>query len=105
MPTTALPSPYNPEFPREGCSVRDFHNLPFTIAGSPSAAGYEAVEALYSGVEAPFIRTTTGVGESVKCPSSAFHAVKIAFANEAGVLLKSLGVDAQEAMKVFCADR
>lgn len=96
---------FNPEFLREGCSVRDFRNPPFTIAGSPSAVGYEAVEALYSGVKAPFIRTTTGVAESVKCLSNAFHAVKIAFANEAGVLLKSLGVDAQEAMKVFCADR
>ncbi|MGH7012727.1 MAG: nucleotide sugar dehydrogenase [Stellaceae bacterium] len=96
---------FNPEFLREGCSVRDFRNPPFTIVGAPSAAGYEAVEALYRGLDAPFIRTTTGVAESVKCLSNAFHAVKIAFANEAGVLLKSLGVDAQETMKVFCADR
>ncbi|MGB8182461.1 MAG: nucleotide sugar dehydrogenase, partial [Stellaceae bacterium] len=95
---------FNPEFLREGCSVRDFRNPPFTIAGASNPAGYETVEALYQGIEAPFIRTTTGVAESVKCLSNAFHAVKIAFANEAGVLLKSLGVDAQEAMKVFCAD-
>jgi GDP-mannose 6-dehydrogenase len=96
---------FNPEFLREGCSVRDFRKPPFTIAGASNPAGYDAVEALYRGIEAPFIRTTTGVAESVKCLSNAFHAVKIAFANEAGVLLKSLGVDAQEAMKVFCADR
>ena len=95
---------FNPEFLREGCSVRDFRNPPFTIAGASNPVGYEMVEALYHGIEAPFIRTTTGVAESVKCLSNAFHAVKIAFANEAGVLLKSLGVDAQEAMKVFCAD-
>ncbi|HYL48446.1 MAG TPA: nucleotide sugar dehydrogenase [Stellaceae bacterium] len=96
---------FNPEFLREGCSVRDFRKPPFTIAGASNPAGYDAVQALYRGIEAPFIRTTTGVAESVKCLSNAFHAVKIAFANEAGVLLKSLGVDAQEAMKVFCADR
>ncbi|MDE2229400.1 MAG: UDP-glucose/GDP-mannose dehydrogenase family protein [Alphaproteobacteria bacterium] len=96
---------FNPEFLREGCSVKDFRRPPFTIAGAPTTAGYEAVEALYRGIDAPFIRTTTGVAESVKYLSNAFHAVKIAFANEAGVLLKSLGVDAQEAMKVFCADR
>lgn len=95
---------FNPEFLREGCSVRDFRGPPFTIAGSPTTAGYDAVEALYRGIDAPFVRTSTGVAESVKCLSNAFHAVKIAFANEAGVLLKSLGVDAQEAMRVFCAD-
>jgi GDP-mannose 6-dehydrogenase len=96
---------FNPEFLREGCSVKDFRNPPFTIAGASSLAGYEAVEALYKGIDAPFIRTSTGAAESVKCLSNAFHAVKIAFANEAGVLLKSVGVDAQEAMKIFCADR
>ncbi len=96
---------FNPEFLREGCSVKDFRHPPFTIAGAPTTAGYNAVEALYRGIDAPFIRTSTGVAESVKCLSNAFHAVKIAFANEAGVLLKSLGVDAQEAMRVFCADR
>ncbi|MDE2166683.1 MAG: nucleotide sugar dehydrogenase [Alphaproteobacteria bacterium] len=95
---------FNPEFLREGCSVKDFRHPPFTIAGAPTTAGYNAVEALYRGIDAPFIRTSTGVAESVKCLSNAFHAVKIAFANEAGVLLKSLGVDAQEAMRVFCAD-
>src|SRR5215469_95844 len=109
MPTTASPSPSIPNScvkdARFAISAIRRSPSPVTIAGAPSTAGYEAVEALYSGVEAPFIRTTTGVAESVKCLSNAFHAVKIAFANEAGVLLKSLGVDAQEAMKVFCADR
>ncbi len=96
---------FNPEFLREGCSVKDFRNPPFTIAGSPSEAGYRAVEELYRGISAPFIRTTTAIAESVKCLSNAFHAVKITFANEAGVLLKSLGIDPQEAMRVFCEDR
>ncbi|HZL58131.1 MAG TPA: nucleotide sugar dehydrogenase [Stellaceae bacterium] len=96
---------FNPEFLREGCSVKDFHQPPFTIAGSPSEAGYRAIEELYRGIDAPFIRTTTAIAESVKCLSNAFHAVKITFANEAGALLKSLGIDPQEAMKVFCEDR
>jgi GDP-mannose 6-dehydrogenase len=96
---------FNPEFLREGCSVKDFRNPPFSIAGSPSEAGYRAIEELYRGIDAPFIRTTTAIAESVKCLSNAFHAVKITFANEAGVLLKSLGIDPQEAMRVFCEDR
>jgi GDP-mannose 6-dehydrogenase len=96
---------FNPEFLREGCSLKDFHNPPFTIAGSPHEAGYHTVEDLYRGIKAPFLRTSTGVAESVKCLSNAFHAVKITFANEAGVLLKTLGVDAQETMRIFCEDR
>jgi GDP-mannose 6-dehydrogenase len=96
---------FNPEFLREGCSVKDFRNPPFTIAGSPSEEGYRAVEELYRGVPAPFIRTSTAIAESVKCLSNAFHAVKITFANEVGVLLKSLGIDPQEAMRIFCEDR
>ena len=96
---------FNPEFLREGCSLKDFRHPPFTVAGSPHEAGYRAVEELYRGIAAPFLRTSTAVAESVKCLSNAFHAVKITFANEAGVLLKSLGVDAQEAMNIFCQDR
>jgi GDP-mannose 6-dehydrogenase len=101
----ALAVAFNPEFLREGCSLKDFRNPPFTVAGSPHEAGYRAVEELYRGIAAPFLRTSTGVAESVKCLSNAFHAVKITFANEAGVLLKSVGVDAQAAMKIFCEDR
>jgi len=96
---------FNPEFLREGASVSDFRNPPFTIAGAPDEGGHRVVEELYRGIEAPFIRTTIAIAESVKALSNAFHAAKIAFANEVGVLLKSLGIDPQEAMRIFCADR
>jgi GDP-mannose 6-dehydrogenase len=96
---------FNPDFVREGCSLSDFRNPPFTLAGSPNEAGHRAVEDLYRGINAPFLRTSAGVAESVKLLSNAYHAVKITFANEVGVLLKSLGVNAQEAMNVFYEDR
>jgi len=96
---------FNPEFLREGCSLDDFRNPPFTLAGSANPAGHRAVEALYRGVNAPLLCTSAAIAESVKYLCNAYHAVKVAFANEAGVLLKSLGVEAQDAMKIFCEDR
>ncbi len=96
---------FNPEFLREGSAVKDFYAPPFTIIGSLTEGGYRAVEAVYAKVDAPAIRTEIKVAESVKFLSNAFHALKIAFANEAGALLKDMGADAREAMRLFCEDR
>lgn len=96
---------FNPEFLREGSSVKDFHNPPQTIVGSLTPAGYDVVAQLYAGVQAPLVRTTCRIAETVKYLCNAFHALKITFANEAGALLKQLGMDGREAMAIFCQDR
>ena len=96
---------FNPEFLREGSSVKDFYDPPFTIIGSTSERGYQVVEEIYGAIKAPVIRTDMGVAESVKCLSNAFHALKIAFANEAGAILKGLGIDGRKVMEIFCQDR
>ena len=44
------------------------------------------------------------VAESVKHISNVFHAVKLAFANEAGAILAAYGVDAREAFRLLCED-
>ncbi len=95
---------FNPEFLREGSSVKDFHNPPFTIIGSIDEKGYEVMEEIYRKIQAPIFRTTCRVAESIKYLSNVYHAVKIAFANEAGALLKSVGVDGREAMQIFMED-
>ncbi len=95
---------FNPEFLREGRSVRDFHEPPFTIIGADANAAFDAVEALYKGIDAPVVRTGFRIAESVKYLCNVYHALKIAFANEAGALLKSLGMDGREAMEIFCRD-
>jgi GDP-mannose 6-dehydrogenase len=63
------------------------------------------LEAVYRETKAPVIRTDIRTAESIKYLCNIFHAVKIGFANEIGAVLKSLGVDARDAMRVFCEDR
>src|SRR4029077_20622924 len=76
-----------------------------TLVGSHGDKGAAALEALYAAIGAPVIRTDIKTAESIKYLCNIFHAVKIGFANEIGAVLKSLGVDSREAMRVFCQDR
>jgi GDP-mannose 6-dehydrogenase len=95
----------NPEFLREGSSIRDYHSPPFTIIGEFDARSGNMLEPLYSSLPAPVIRTSLAVAELVKYAGNAFHALKITFANEIGNLAKRLGIDGTEVMEVFCRDQ
>ncbi|PWT92974.1 MAG: GDP-mannose dehydrogenase [Acidobacteria bacterium] len=95
---------HNPEFLREGSSIKDFNNPPFIIVGTRDNAGAECLEELYKGVGAPIIRTDWRVSESVKYVCNIYHAVKIGFANEIGALLKELHIDSRDVMEIFCRD-
>ncbi|MEY4766308.1 MAG: hypothetical protein RI907_2981, partial [Pseudomonadota bacterium] len=95
---------FNPEFLREGSSVKDFHKPPQTVVGSFDEAGYVAMEQMYAGLSGAFVRTSPQVAESVKYLCNVFHALKIVFANEAGSVLKTYGLDSREVLKIFCQD-
>ena len=95
----------NPEFLREGRAVSDFEKPPFTLIGASSDPAVAAARELYRGIDAPFIVTDERTAESIKYLCNIFHAVKIGFANEVGAVLKGLGVDARQALDVFCQDR
>lgn len=94
----------NPEFLREGRAVADFEKPPFTLVGASNEKAVAVARELYKSIEAPFIVTDERTAESIKYLCNIFHAVKIGFANEAGAVLKSLGIDARAAMEVFCRD-
>ncbi len=96
---------FNPEFLREGSSVKDFHQPPQTVIGSLDEAGYQALERMYAGLPGEMVRTSCRVAESVKYLCNVFHAMKIVFANEAGSVLKACGLDGREVMKIFCQDK
>lgn len=94
----------NPEFLREGTSIDDFDNPPFTVIGELNARSGEAAAALYARLTAPLYRTTPGAAAMVKYACNAFHAVKVSFANEVGNLCKKFGVDSHVVMDIFCQD-
>jgi GDP-mannose 6-dehydrogenase len=95
---------YNPEFLREGSSVRDFFNPPKIVIGENDKASGDVAIQLYQGVKAPLIRTSVRVAEMVKYTDNAFHALKITFANEIGNVCAGLGVDSHQVMSIFCED-
>lgn len=95
----------NPEFLREGSSVKDFHAPPFTLIGAPSGDDAAVLRDIYAPIAAPVHVAPLRIAESVKHISNVYHAVKLAFANEAGAILAAQGVDAREAFRLLCEDR
>lgn len=95
---------FNPEFLREGTAVRDFYHPPFTLIGQYDSRGAEIAADLYTGIDAPLLTVPIKVAEMVKYANNAFHALKIAFANEIGNICKCQGIDSHQVMDIFCRD-
>ena len=95
----------NPEFLREGTSIRDFYDPPFTLVGADDPETGRTVAALYAGIEAPVHVVPVRTAEMVKYACNCFHGLKVAFANEIGNICKASGVDSHEVMRIFCEDR
>jgi GDP-mannose 6-dehydrogenase len=94
----------HPEFLREGTAVEDFLVPSLTVVGGNSAESTAAVAALYAPLNAEVQQVSLRTAEMIKYACNAFHALKIAFANEIGSLGKQLGVDGQEVMETLCKD-
>jgi GDP-mannose 6-dehydrogenase len=95
----------NPEFLREGTSIKDFFDPPFTLIGADSTQAADAVKGLYAGLEAPVHVVAVRVAEMVKYACNCYHGLKVGFANEIGNICKALEVDSHEVMRIFCEDR
>jgi GDP-mannose 6-dehydrogenase len=95
----------NPEFLREGTSIRDFREPPFTLIGALDPVHAQPLAALYVDVKAPCHVVDLRVAETVKYACNCFHGLKVGFANEVGNLCKAMGVDSHEVMRLFCEDR
>ncbi|WP_410577373.1 nucleotide sugar dehydrogenase [Amycolatopsis sp. lyj-108] len=95
----------NPEFLREGSSVKDFFDPPKTVIGELDAASGDVVAALYEGLPGEVFRVAIPVAEMTKYADNSFHGLKIGFANELGSICRALGLDSHQVMDVFLADR
>ena len=94
----------NPEFLREGSAVKDFMEPSLVVVGSHNRAAAERVAALYAGLPMQTSVVALRTAELIKYTCNAFHALKIAFANEVGTLSTALGLDGAEVMKTVCRD-
>jgi GDP-mannose 6-dehydrogenase len=94
----------SPEFLREGSAVRDFAAPPMILAGVNDAGDADVLRQAYHGIDAPFRIAPYRTAESVKLLSNVYHALKVAFANEAAAVLAAHDVDARDAFAHFCAD-
>ncbi|MQA59944.1 MAG: nucleotide sugar dehydrogenase [Actinophytocola sp.] len=95
----------NPEFLREGTSVRDFFDPPKTVIGQLDPASGDAVAGLYEGLPGDIFRVPLPIAEMTKYADNAFHGLKISFANEIGAICQALRLDSHAVMDVFLADR
>ena len=94
----------NPEFLREGTSVRDFENPPKIVVGESDEYSGSVVMGLYDGLDAPRFRVPIAVAEMTKYVDNSFHALKVTFGNEIGTLCAALGLDSHAVMDIFLAD-
>lgn len=95
---------FQPEFLREGSSIRDYDKPPFTIVGANHDAAIEKLQSLFGHLPCKFLRTSVRAAEMMKYCCNNFHALKITFANETARLCDALGVDAFEVMDLVCQD-
>ena len=95
----------NPEFLRESSAIYDFYNPPKTVVGTDDEKSASVFKELYAFLKAPYFETDIEVAEMIKYADNSWHAVKVTFANEIGLICKRLDIDSHKVMEIFCADR
>jgi GDP-mannose 6-dehydrogenase len=93
---------YYPEFLREGSAVKDFETPSLTVVGTREGTSLPPQGALLFG---DGVRVASWrIAEMLKYACNAFHATKVAFANEIGRLGRQMEIDAVEVMNLLCQD-
>src|SRR3954447_12175177 len=86
----------NPEFLREGTSVRDFLQPNRVVIGCTDASVAVRVSDLYKNLHAPILVTDPASAEMIKYASNAFLATKISFVNAIANLCEAVDADVRE---------
>lgn len=95
----------HPEFLRAGQAMKDFMEPPMIVFGCSDSAAEAACAKLYPGFTAKTVHCDPAVAALAKYACNCFHAVKVTFANEMGVLAHAMDVDPREVMKLLCLDK
>jgi GDP-mannose 6-dehydrogenase len=95
---------FQPEFLREGTSIRDYDNPPFTVIGADSDRAVALLQDLFGPLPGRFIVCRIRTAEMLKYACNAFHALKITFANEIGRVCQAMNVESHQVMDLLCQD-
>ncbi len=86
----------NPEFLAEGTAIADFMRPDRIVVGAFEEADGDRVASLYSGIDAPLIRTSVPSAEMVKLASNAFLTTRVSFINEIANVCELVGADVMD---------
>jgi UDPglucose 6-dehydrogenase len=86
----------NPEFLREGTSVRDFLHPNRVVIGCDDPEVAVRVSDLYKSLDAPILVTEPASAEMIKYASNAYLAMKISFVNAIANLCEAVDADVRE---------
>jgi len=95
---------FQPEFLREGSSIKDYDNPPLTVVGTNSKRAEKVLRDLFGHLPCEFLVTSIRTAEMVKYACNIFHALKATFANEIGRLSQAMNVDSHAVMDLVCRD-
>lgn len=96
---------YLPEFLREGTAITDYDNPGAIVIGVDNdPRTLRRLLALHARSSVPPQVMSIRAAEAVKYANNAWHATKISFANELGLLCKAMGVDSHEVMNALTSD-
>ena len=97
-----------PEFLREGCAIADYYEPPFVVVGSATGKpdnNEPVVDALFGAVTERLQWVPFREAEMLKACCNAFHALKVAFANEIDALSSALSLDGRAVMAQLVQDQ
>lgn len=95
---------YHPEFLREGSGLEDFFDPIRLVFGIYEEKTKTVCERLYPNIDADCFYLLPEEASMVKYADNLFHALKITFANEIGLICSPFGIDSRLIMDVVCRD-
>ncbi len=93
-----------PEFLREGTAIDDFGKPGSIVIGVLDAHTRDRLLELHKNFDLEPQVLSISAAEAVKYANNSWHALKISFANEMGLVCKAFDVDSFEVMDTLCKD-
>jgi GDP-mannose 6-dehydrogenase len=95
---------YYPEFLRETTALADFDDPGTIVIGEHDRETADLIAELNAGNGGRVFRVSLREAEAIKYANNSWHAVKVSFANEIGLISKAAGLDGRKIMDILCSD-